>query len=317
MSDTLKESIREHALSIGFDAVGFAAAVDDGTPKARLREYVDEGRHASMTWMEDTFERRATPTGLWSEVKTVISLGMNYGPEVDPLAVLDQPDRGAISVYAQHRDYHDVVKKRLKQLARWMVSEVDHELKVFVDTAPVMEKPLAQRAGLGWQGKHTNLVSRDFGPWLFLGEIFTTLELSPDRPETDHCGSCTACLEACPTGALDPQHPYKIEPAKCISYLTIEHHGEIPQDLADKMGNRIYGCDDCHAVCPWTRFTKLCTEDQLKARPELIAPKLDDLQSLDDAAFRSHFSGSPVKRIKVERFQRNVAIAQRNRKARL
>jgi epoxyqueuosine reductase len=245
---------------------------------------------------------------LWPEATSVIALGVNYGPESDPLDVLAQRDRGAISVYAQNRDYHDLVKKRLKALARWMTERwPDKPLKLFVDTAPVMEKPLAQQAGLGWQGKHTNLVSRGFGSWLFLGEIFTSLDLAPDHAEVDHCGSCDACLRACPTDAFPA--PYRLDARRCISYLTIEHRGPIPEELRPKMGNRIYGCDDCLAVCPWNKFARAHAEPAFAPRAELTAPKLAELALLDDAAFRAMFSGSPIKRIGRDRFVRNVLTA--------
>jgi epoxyqueuosine reductase len=260
-----------------------------------------------MTWMATTAERRADPRVLWPEVRSIIMLGVNYGPDDDPLAVLARRDRAAISVYAQGDDYHDVIKARLKALARWLVANAGGDVKVFVDTAAVMEKPRAASAGLGWQGKHTNLVSRAFGSWLFLGAIFTTLDLPQDEPETDHCGSCRACLDICPTAAF-PQ-PYRLDARRCISYLTIEHKGPIPRELRPLMGNRIYGCDDCLAVCPWNKFAQAGREAKLAARATLRAPKLAELARLDDARFRALFSKSPVKRTGRDRFVRNVLIA--------
>lgn len=254
--------------------------------------------------------RRAHPRALWPDVRSVIMLGMNYGPAEDPLAVLRQKDRAAISVYARNRDYHDVIKGRLKTIAAKFAARSGEDVKVFVDTAPVMEKPLAEAAGLGWQGKHTNLVSREFGSWLFLGSIFTTAELPPGKPENNHCGSCRACLDICPTGAFPS--PYQLDARRCISYLTIEHKGPIPLELRGKMGNRIYGCDDCLAVCPWNKFAREASEAKLKAREDLQAPALADLLELDDPAFRALFSGSPVKRIGRDRFIRNVLIAAGN-----
>jgi epoxyqueuosine reductase len=264
-----------------------------------------------MGYMEETRTRRVAPRSLWPEVKSVVMLGMNYGPDGDPLATLTQKDRGNISVYARHRDYHDLIKGRLKLLGAWLAAQAPgSELKVFVDTAPVMEKPLAQAAGLGWQGKHTNLVSREAGSWLFLGALFTDVDLPPDEAEQDYCGSCRACLDACPTDAF-PQ-PYLLDARRCISYLTIEHKGHISVEFRDAIGNRIYGCDDCLAACPWNKFAQASREAKLKARDDLIAPKLGDLLGLDDAGFRAFFSGSPVKRIGNARFLRNVLIAAGN-----
>ena len=264
-----------------------------------------------MAWMAETAQRRADPRVLWGDVRSIIMLGMNYGPDEDPRAVLAQKTKGAISVYARHRDYHDLVKGRLKMLASWMAGEAANDpalqLKVFVDTAPVMEKPLAAAAGLGWQGKHTNLVSRDFGSWLFLGSIFVTLDLPADEAEIDHCGTCRACLDSCPTNAFPA--PYRLDARRCISYLTIEHHGLIPEEFREPMGNRIYGCDDCLAACPWNKFAQVARESKLQARDDLRAPDLDALAALDDAAFRAFFSGSPIKRIGVARFRRNLMIA--------
>jgi epoxyqueuosine reductase len=275
----------------------------------RLRQFLAEGAHGDMDWMETTSARRGNPRALWPEVGSVIMLGLNYGqdPASDPLAILGRRDRGAISVYAQGDDYHDIIKPRLKALARWLTAQAGGDAKVFVDTAAVMEKPLAAAAGIGWQGKHTNLVSRQFGSWLFLGAIFTTLELPPDAPEIDHCGSCQACLDICPTAAFPA--PYQLDARRCISYLTIEHKGPIPRELRAPIGNRIFGCDDCLAVCPWNKFAQVGRENKLAARRELTAPRLADLARLDDAAFRQMFSKSPLKRTGRNRFVRNVLIA--------
>ncbi len=305
-----REAIRAQALELGFDSVGFAAA--DGMDEAaeRLRAFLAQGWHGDMAWMADTAERRATPRGLWPDVRSVVMLGTNYAPGEDPMARLGHPDRGVISVYAWNRDYHDPVKKRLKRLGRWMAETYGCELKVFVDTAPVMEKPLAQRAGLGWQGKHTNLVSREMGSWFFLGAIYTTLDLEADAAEPDRCGSCRACFDACPTAAFPA--PYRLDAQRCISYLTIEHKGHIPAEFRPLMGNRIYGCDDCLAVCPWNRFARVVEDAAFLPRAELTAPRLADLARLDEAGFRALFAGSPVKRVKRERFVRNVLIALGN-----
>lgn len=305
-SPSLKTAIRAKAHEIGFDAVGFAPAKLDRHHGDNLKTYVEEGRHGSMAWMEGRFDQRISPDGLWPEAKSVVVLGTNYGPRTDPEANTQMRDRAAISVYAQGKDYHDVVKKRLKALGRWLVEELECEIKVFVDTAPVMEKPLAQLAGLGWQGKHTNLVSREFGSWLFLGEVFTTLDLPPDQPEVDHCGRCTACLDACPTGAITP---YQMDARKCISYLTIEHKGEIEPTVMGQMGNHVYGCDDCLAVCPWTKFTQPHREPNFLPRVELTAPRLGDLAALSDEEFRQVFAGSPVKRTRRNPMVRNALIA--------
>ncbi len=307
----LRRDLEAEARRIGFDAVGVMDATgDDGRAGVDLAAFLNAGRAGDMDWLEAKAERRKSPQSLWPAARRVISLGMNYGPGSDPMAVLDARDRGAISVYAQGRDYHDIVKKRLKQLARWLVERSGSEVKVFVDTAPVMEKPAAAKAGLGWQGKHTNLVSQRFGSWLFLGEIFTTADIAPDEPGADLCGSCDRCRAACPTGALDA--PYRIDARRCISYLTIEHKGAIDDDLADAMGNRIYGCDDCLAVCPWNKFAEPVREPALMPKAELTAPRLADLAVLDDAAFRSLFAGSPIKRTGRDRFVRNVMIAAAN-----
>jgi epoxyqueuosine reductase len=306
----LHEELERRAREAGFDAVGITPA--DAIPQAapRLREFLARGHHGTMGWMADTAERRQSPRALWPEARSVIMLGMNYGPDHDPLSVLEERTRGAISVYAQGRDYHDVIKGRLKQLAGWLHSTIGHEVKVFVDTAPVMEKPLAEAAGIGWQGKHTNLVSRDLGSWLFLGAIFTTAELPADAPERDHCGSCRKCLDICPTDAFPA--PYQLDARRCISYLTIEHKGHIPAEFRAPMGNRIYGCDDCLAVCPWNKFAREASEAKLRARDGARSPLLSELLALDDAAFRARFSGSPIKRIGRDRFIRNVLIAAGN-----
>jgi epoxyqueuosine reductase len=273
----------------------------------RLQAFLDAGAHGQMDWLADDPARRADPRVMWHDVRSVIMLGVNYGPDEDPLAILQQRSRGAISVYARGDDYHDLIKKRLKLLARWLIERAGGDVKVFVDTAAVMEKPLAQAAGLGWQGKHTNLVSREFGSWLFLGAIFTTLELPRDAPERDHCGSCQACLDICPTAAFPA--PYQLDARRCISYLTIEHKGLIPQEFRKSIGNRIYGCDDCLAACPWNKFAQAGREIKLAARDALRAPDLAELARLDDAAFRAMFTKSPVKRIGRDRFVRNVLIA--------
>jgi epoxyqueuosine reductase len=263
-----------------------------------------------MDWMAEHKDRRASPLALWPEARSVIMLGMNYGPGSDPLATLARPEVGTVSVYARNRDYHDLIKGRLKQLAQKLAARTGAEVKVFVDTAPLMEKPLAQAAGIGWQGKHTVLISRDLGNWLFLGSILTTLELPPDAPETDHCGSCTRCLGACPTDAFPA--PFVLDSRRCISYLTIEHKGPIDRALRPLMGNRIYGCDDCLAVCPWNKFAEAGREAKLQARDDLNAPPLVELLALDDAAFRAQFAGSPIKRTGRSRFIRNVLIAAGN-----
>jgi epoxyqueuosine reductase len=281
----------------------------DAAPLAaqRLRAFLDAGAHGDMMWLAANAERRGDPRALWSQVRSVVMLGMNYGPDDDPLAILRQRDRGGVSVYARGDDYHDIIKPRLKTLARWLVAHGGGDVKVFVDTAALMEKPLAQAAGIGWQGKHTNLVSRDLGSWLFLGAIFTTLDLAPDAAEADYCGSCHACLDVCPTAAFPT--PYRLDARRCISYLTIEHKGPIPRELRPLMGNRIYGCDDCLAVCPWNKFAQAGRELKLAARQNLRAPRLADLAQLDDAAFRALFAKSPVKRTGRARFVRNVLIA--------
>ena len=275
--------------------------------KSRLESFLSDGAHGDMTWLASTAERRASPQAMWREARSIIMLGMNYGPNDDPLAILKMRTRGAISVYAKGDDYHDIVKSRLKELGRWLITNAGGEVKVFVDTAAVMEKPLAAQGGLGWQGKHTNLVSRRFGSWLFLGSIFTTLDLPYDSPESDSCGSCRACLDICPTAAFPA--PYRLDARRCISYLTIEHKGPIPRDLRRAMGNRIYGCDDCLAVCPWNKFASYGREAKLAAREALRAPSLADLVRLDDAQFRALFSKTSIKRTGRDRFIRNVLIA--------
>jgi epoxyqueuosine reductase len=303
----LAEAIRSRALKLGFDAIGFARAELGEDARDRLQEFLLAGHHGTMGWLAERAEQRSHPRALWPDARTVICLGVNYGPDLNPLANIEQKQKGNISVYARNRDYHDVVKGMLKHLAQFLVTQAPGEVKVFVDTAPVMEKPLAAAAGIGWQGKHTNLVSRSFGSWLFLGEIYTTLEIPADLPGSDHCGSCTRCLQACPTNAFTA--PYRLDATRCISYLTIEHQGPIPVPLRSAIGNRIYGCDDCLAVCPWNRFAKVSRHLKLTAREDLQGPLLADLATLDDAAFRRRFTGSPIKRIGRGRFVRNVAVA--------
>jgi epoxyqueuosine reductase len=303
----LKAALACEARALGFDALAVTRPDAVAGAKDGLARFLAEGHHGDMDWLSTTAERRGDPRMLWPDVRAIVMLGLNYGPDSDPLAILQAPERGAISVYAQGDDYHDVIKKRLKALARWLVAEAGGDVKVFVDTAAVMEKPLAASAGLGWQGKHTNLVSREFGSWLFLGALFTTLKLPPDAPEADHCGVCRACLDVCPTAAFPA--PYRLDARRCISYLTIEHKGPIPRDLRALMGNRIYGCDDCLAVCPWNKFAQEGREAKLAARETLRAPALADLARLDDAAFRTLFAKSPVKRTGRDRFVRNVLIA--------
>lgn len=303
----MKAALVQAAREQGFDSIGITRP--DAIPQAqeRLAHFIAEGLHGDMDWMAATARRRGDPQVFWPQARSVIMLGLNYGPDEDPLAVLAQRERGGISVYARGEDYHELIKKKLKTLARWMVAKAGGDVKVFVDTAAVMEKPLAASAGLGWQGKHTNLVSRDFGSWLFLGAIFTTLELPADEAEIDRCGTCRACLDICPTAAFPA--PYRLDATRCISYLTIEHKGPIPRELRPLMGNRIYGCDDCLAVCPWNKFARQGREAKLFARDVLRAPRLDELARLDDANFRALFSKSPVKRSGRDRFIRNVLIA--------
>ena len=306
-SADFKEALLQEAFRVGFDDVRITAAVLPSSTSSSFDDFISGEYYGDMAWLADTAARRRSPQELWPEARTVITLAVNYGPAFDPRYLLEQRDCGAISVYARGRDYHDFFKKRLKTLARWFVEATRKEVKVFVDTAPVLEKPLAVASGLGWQGKHTNLVSRTFGSWLFLGEIFTTAVLEIDEPETDHCGTCRQCLDVCPTDAfLDA---YRIDARRCISYLTIEHKGHIDRSLRPMMGNRIYGCDDCLAVCPWNKFSVVAHESTLQARLELEAPKLADLVHLSNAAFREMFKGSPIKRIGRDRFIRNVLIA--------
>jgi len=302
-----RSAIREKALGLGFDAVGFAKATLAPTAREGLAGFLAAGYHGDMGWMVEKADRRGDPRVLWPEARSVVVLGLNYGPPSDPLAHRPSSAAGEISVYARNRDYHDSIKKRLKVLARWMAEAFGTEVKVFVDTAPVMEKPLAQAAGIGWQGKHTNLVSRELGSWLFLGEVLTTLDLEPGPAEEDHCGACRRCLDACPTDAFPA--PYRLDARRCISYLTIEHKGPIPRDLRPLMGNRIYGCDDCLAVCPWNKFARATSEAGFRQRPELASPPLAELAELDDAGFRRLFAGSPIKRIGRARFLRNVLTA--------
>tara|TARA_R110002095_G_scaffold23_2_gene96 strand:+ start:12537 stop:13703 length:1167 start_codon:yes stop_codon:yes gene_type:complete len=302
-----KARIRDMAKAEGFDAVGFAPADIGETPGDRLQEFIALGRHGDMDWIVEKAAWRRHPQALWSDARTVIVLALNYGPETDPLAHTGKADRGVISVYAQGRDYHDVIKKKLKRIARGLIRDHGGDVKVFVDTAPVMEKPLAAAAGLGWQGKHTNLLSREFGSWLFLGCIFTTLDIPSDAREEGSCGSCTACLDICPTNAFPA--PYQLDATRCISYLTIETKSHIERDLRPLIGNRIYGCDDCLAICPWNKYAKQARELSLKPKPALTAPKLAELVTLDDTAFRALFAGTPVKRLGRNRFVRNVLIA--------
>ncbi len=307
----LRDGLRIEAARLGFAAFGVAAADAAPAAGARLRQWIDDGCHGDMLWMAETLDRRASPKGLWPDVKSVVMLGTSYAPAIDPLRHAGHPGVGVISVYAQGQDYHDVIKKRLKALARWLVAAApDSALKVFVDTAPVMEKPLAAAAGLGWQGKHTNVVSRAHGSWLFLGALYSTLELPADAPHADRCGSCDRCQAACPTAAFPS--PYRLDARRCISYLTIEHKGPVATEFRVAMGNRIYGCDDCLAVCPWNRFAQAAREMAFQPRAELVAPALGDLLALDDAGFRHVFSGSPIKRIGRDRMVRNCLYAAGN-----
>ena len=304
----LKAALEAKALDEGFAKMRVCRP--DAIPQAadRLADFVKEGRHGQMGWMAERMHWRGNPAALWPEARSIIMLAEPYTPDIDPLAALERRDCATVSVYAQNRDYHDLVKKRLKRVGRWLLDQAPgEEIKVFVDTAPVMEKPLGQASGLGWQGKHTNLLARDLGNWFFLGSIFTTVELEPDAPEIDHCGTCTACLDICPTDAFPA--PFQLDARRCISYLTIEHAGPVEPELRERMGNRIYGCDDCLAACPWNKFAVAATEMRYAGRPELQSPKLADLAGLDDAAFRAMFSGSPIKRIGRGRFVRNVLYA--------
>lgn len=314
-SDHLRARLRAEALALGFDAVGFAPASVPQRAAEGLRTFLAEGRHGDMGWMEAHADRRADPQVLWPEARSVLVVGQNYAPAHDPMGLLDQRDRGAISAYARNKDYHDLMKARLRTLAGVAVAEagklgLPQEVKLFVDTAPVLEKPLAVQAGLGWQGKHTNMVSRRFGSWLFLGELFLAADLAPEAAEPDHCGRCSRCLTACPTAAFPA--PYQLDARRCIAYLTIEHKGVIPAEFRPLIGNRVYGCDDCLAVCPWNKFASATREAAFFPRIELTAPRLADLAELDDADFRALFAGSPIKRIGRARFIRNVLIALGN-----
>ena len=306
-AEEIKFALIAQARLRGFDAIGVTRPEAVPEAKARLEQFIADGAHGDMIWLATTAERRGSPLTLWPDVRSVIMLGMNYGPDEDPLTILQQRDRAAISVYAKGDDYHELIKARLKEIARWLVANAGGDVKVFVDTAAVMEKPLAAKAGLGWQGKHTNVVSHDFGSWLFLGAIFTTLDLPADEAAADSCGSCHACLDACPTAAFPA--PYRLDARRCISYLTIEHKGPIPRDLRPLMGNRIYGCDDCLAVCPWNKFAEQGREAKLAARDVLRAPTLVELSRLDDAQFRTLFSKTSIKRTGRDRFIRNVLNA--------
>ncbi|MBX7460251.1 tRNA epoxyqueuosine(34) reductase QueG [Qipengyuania huizhouensis] len=308
----LQQALKREARALGFVACGFTGAGVDPLRAERFEEWLGKGRHGSMEWMESRKDQRASPQGLWPEARSVIALGMSYAPDVDPLALEGDSEKARISVYAQGRDYHDVVKKALKALARWLIARApESELKVFVDTAPVMEKPLGEAAGIGWQGKHTNLVSREHGSWMFLGAIYSTLEFTTDAPHRDMCGSCRACQDACPTDAFPT--PYRLDARRCISYLTIEHKGPIPEEFRESLGNRIYGCDDCLAVCPWNKFADTAHRHiKLAPRAELTAPLLAEFLAFDDAGFRQFFSGSPIKRVGRDRFVRNCLYAAGN-----
>ena len=314
--DAFKDKLQAEAREVGFSALKICRPWDVPEVADRLRAFVDAGCHGQMAWMGERMHWRGAPDQLWPEARSVIMLAENYGPDFDPRDILAHPEKGAVSVYAQNRDYHDVAKKRLKRLGHWMIERAakdldeDIQIKVFVDTAPVPEKALGQAAGLGWQGKHTNLVSRELGSWFFLGSIFTTLDLPADEAEVDHCGRCRACLDVCPTDAFVA--PYKMDARRCISYLTIEHKGPVDEGLRAKLGNHIYGCDDCLAACPWNKFAQTASEAKYHARPDLQAPDLAELVGLDDAAFRAKFSGSPIKRIGRNRFVRNVLYAVGN-----
>ncbi len=310
MAKSFETQLRQRAGDLGFCELRITRASLPAETGRRLRQAVGDGHHASMDWLQTTLDRRSSPDAMWAGATSCIMLAMSYTPEMDVMARLEQRSTGVISTYALGRDYHDVIKGRLKTLAGWLAAQTGQDVKVFVDTAPLMEKPLAQRAGLGWQGKHTNLVSREHGSWVFLGAILSAADLTPDEAELDHCGSCTSCLDVCPTGAFPA--PYRLDARRCISYLTIEHKGHIDLEFRKAMGNRIYGCDDCLAVCPWNKFAAEAREAKLAARAELVSPPLADLAALDDQAFRTLFSGSPVKRIGRDRFVRNVMIAVGN-----
>lgn len=309
-SEKLVAELRARAAALGFDSFGITAADARPDLPEKLNAAIDAGWHGDMDWMAETAVRRSSPNQLWSDAKSVILLGINYGPETDPLAILDERSLGSISVYARNRDYHEIIKGKLKELAGLLARRSGAEVKVFVDTAPLMEKPLAEAAGLGWQGKHTILVSREFGSWLFLGAILTAADLPRDRPHEQSCGSCTRCLDACPTNAFPA--PFQLDSRRCLAYLSVEHKTQIPLEFRAPMGNRIYGCDDCLAVCPWNKFASVSREARLRSRAELERPRLDDLVRLDDEGFRSLFAGSPVKRIGHARFLRNVLIAMGN-----
>ncbi|HVY13720.1 MAG TPA: tRNA epoxyqueuosine(34) reductase QueG [Rhodopila sp.] len=309
-SKAKRATIREHALSLGFQAVGFCRAALPQSARERLGTFIEAGFYGDMGWLADRTEQRSHPQSLWPDARSVVVVGLSYAPETDPLEGLESKSAGNISVYARNRDYHDTLKGRLKHLAQQIVKILGCDVKVFVDTAPVMEKPLAQHAGIGWQGKHTNLVSRSHGSWLFLGEIYTTAEFDPDDAESDHCGSCSSCLSVCPTQAFPS--PYRLDSRRCISYLTIEHRGPIPLEFRRPIGNRIYGCDDCLAVCPWNKFARPAADPAFLARQDLVQPPLGELALLDDRRFREKFSASPIKRIGRDRFVRNVLIAVGN-----
>jgi epoxyqueuosine reductase len=303
--------IAREATAAGFTVVGSAALADLGDRAGeRFRAFLDLGRHGDMDWLEAKSDRRRHPNAMWAEARSAIVLGLSYAPDDDPLRFLDEPSRASISVYARRRDYHDVVKPRLKRVARALQAASGGDVKVFVDTAPLMEKPLAALAGIGWQGKHTNLVSRDHGSWLYLGVILTTAEIAPDRAEASHCGNCRRCLDACPTNAFPA--PYQLDARRCISYLTIEHKGPIPREFRSAIGNRIYGCDDCLAVCPWNKFAVAARDQQIAIRPETVGPSLADLLQLDDPTFRQRFAGTPIRRSGLARFLRNTLIAAGN-----
>jgi epoxyqueuosine reductase len=306
-ADALKAALRAEARAVGFDAFGVTKPRAIGDAGRHFEGWIADGAHGDMDWLARTRDGRADPNALWPQARSVVVLGLNYGPDKNPLELLKRRERGAISVYAHGDDYHELIKGKLKRIGQWLVTEAGGEIKVFVDTAPVMEKPLAEAAGIGWQGKHTNLVSRALGSWLFLGEIYLAIELPPDEPEADHCGECRRCLDACPTNAFPAA--YRLDARRCISYLTIEHKGHIAAELRPLLGNRIYGCDDCLAVCPWNKFARAAQEPAFQPRAALAAPRLAELAALDDAAFRRLFSGSPVKRIGRDRFVRNVLIA--------
>jgi len=306
----LRDALSIEAVEAGFDLVAVSPATLGSKTKERFQAWVDAGGYGDMAWMVETRDRREAPDALWSDARSVIMLAMNYGPQEDALSTIAQPEAANISVYARNRDYHDLVKKRLKRVARWLVAQADCQVKVFVDTAPVLEKPIAAQSSLGWQGKHTNLVSPKLGSWFFIGSIFTDLAFEADTPHENQCGSCRACLDSCPTNAFPA--PYQLDARRCISYLTIEHKGHIAPEFRAPMGNRIYGCDDCLAACPWNKFAKAASQSALQARADLVSPAISDLLELDDAAFRALFSGSPVKRIGRDRFLRNLLIAAGN-----